>query len=204
MYQRYAKRIGHTVDVQSIQSGRLGAKMVVLRIEGENARGVWSREGGVHRIQRVPPTERSGRRQTSAVTVAMVADNDADFVLDEREVEVERKRASGNGGQHINKVESAVRLRHIPTGITVQCQDERSQTQNLRKAMDELRYRLAQKHAANQTQKRVEATREQVRNGFRSEHCRTYNFIDGFVADERSGKKTHKLQAVLDGQLELV
>lgn len=211
MYQKAAQRQGHRCQLLRSQPAPGGIRMAVLAISGAGAWDWWAPEAGVHRIQRVPPTEKRGRRHTSAVSVAVlhaaqVPDlASAEVVgIDPREIVVETMRASGNGGQHLNKTESAVRIRHLPTGITVVCQDERSQHQNRLRALRVLQERLAELSRRRAGAAYREAVRRQVGTGARAEHHRTYNFIDGFVSDSRTGIRTQKLRDVLDGRLDLL
>lgn len=208
MYQRAAARRGERCETLRRQEAPGGIRYALLAISGHGDPGWWALEAGVHRVQRVPPTERRGRRHTSAVTVAVLlpegAAAPAHPEINPEDLEIETLRASGNGGQHINKTESAVRIRHRPTGITVTCQDERSQHQNRRRAMAILEERLHARYADERRSAYREAVRGQVGTGSRAEHQRTYNFIDGFVADSRTGKRTGQVQAVMGGRLDLL
>ncbi len=185
------------------ESGVRGIKEVSAIVEGQ---GAWSRlkyEGGVHRVQRVPETEASGRIHTSAVTVAVLPEaEDVEVTVDEKDLRIDRFCASGPGGQGVNTTYSAVRLTHLPTGIVVSCQDERSQIKNKAKAMRVLRSRLLeveqQKVIAEQSEKR----RKMVGSGDRSEKIRTYNFPQSRVTDHRAGVTMHQLTSFLDGDLD--
>ena len=171
-------------------------------VEGE---GAWSRlkfESGTHRVQRVPITESSGRIQTSAATVAVLPEaEEVEFRIDPGDLKIDTFRSSGAGGQHINKTESAIRITHLPTGVVVECQDERSQYKNKDKAMRVLRSRLLEQRQQAQDAEIASARRSQVGTGDRSERIRTYNFPQGRVTDHRIGLTLYKIDAVMDGDL---
>jgi len=204
MYTKYAERQRWKVEVMDANStGVGGVKEVILFLQG---RGAWSRlkyERGVHRVQRVPATESSGRIHTSTVTVAVLPEaEDVDVRVDERDVRVDVYRSSGPGGQGVNTTDSAVRLTHIPTGLVVTCQDERSQIKNRAKAMRVLKARLLER-AQDEQQAAIAADRKsQVGTGERSERIRTYNFPQTRVTDHRIGLTLHRLPAVLEGDLD--
>ena len=204
MYTKYAERQRWKVEVMDANpTGVGGVKEVILFLQG---RGAWSRlkyERGVHRVQRVPATESSGRIHTSTVTIAVLPEaEDVDVRVDEKDVRVDVYRSSGPGGQGVNTTDSAVRLTHIPTGLVVTCQDERSQIKNRAKAMRVLKARLLER-AQDEQQAAIAADRKsQVGTGERSERIRTYNFPQTRVTDHRIGLTLHRLPAVLEGDLD--
>jgi peptide chain release factor 1 len=204
MYTKYAERQKWKVEVMDANpTGIGGLKEAVLLIQG---RGAWSRlkfERGVHRVQRVPATESSGRIHTSTVTVAVLPEaEDVDVKVDDRDVQVDVYRSSGPGGQGVNTTDSAVRLTHLPTGLVVTCQDERSQIKNRAKAMRVLRARLLER-AQNEQAAAIAADRKsQVGTGERSERIRTYNFPQGRVSDHRINLTLHRLPMILEGDLD--
>src|SRR5213593_1613921 len=204
MYTKYAERQRWKVEVMDASATGVGGfKDVILFIQG---RGAWSRlkfERGVHRVQRVPVTESSGRIHTSTVTVAVLPEaEDVDVKIDEKDLKVDVYRSSGPGGQSVNTTDSAVRITHIPTGIVVTCQDERSQLKNRAKAMRVLKARLLER-AQEEQQAAIAADRKsQVGTGERSERIRTYNFREGRVTDHRIGLTLHRLPAILEGDLD--
>lgn len=204
MYGRYAERHGFKTEVLSSSPTDLGGlKEVIFAIEGKR---VWSRlkyEGGVHRVQRVPVTESQGRIHTSTATVAVLPEaEEVDVKIDPDDLRIDIFCSSGHGGQSVNTTYSAVRITHIPTGIVVSCQDERSQLQNKQRAMRILRSRLKALAEQEQNQSIAQARRAQVGTGERSEKIRTYNFPQNRVTDHRIGFTTHRLQEILDGDLD--
>ena len=205
MYTRYAEDEGWRVGILSDRAGEHGGfKEIIARVEG---RRVYSRlkfESGAHRVQRVPETESQGRIHTSACTVAVLPEQDAidDVDVDKADLRVDTFRASGAGGQHVNKTDSAVRLTHIPTGIVVECQDERSQLKNRARAMQLLHAKLLDAAQAQQTAEQAETRRSLVGSGDRSERIRTYNFPQGRVTDHRIGLTLYKLDEVIAGRLD--
>ena len=207
MYILYAEKRGWRVEIMSQSSGEHGGyKEVISRVAG---RGAYSRlkfESGAHRVQRVPETEAQGRIHTSACTVAVMpeADEIDDVEISSTDLRVDTFRASGAGGQHVNRTDSAVRLTHLPTGVVVECQDERSQHKNKARAMSILRSRLLEAKISEQKKEEAQNRRNLVGSGDRSERIRTYNFPQGRVTDHRINLTLYKLDEVLGGGLEQV
>lgn len=204
MYQRYAERKGWKFDILDLNDTGLGGfKEVVAKIEGKGAYSRLKYESGVHRVQRVPITESSGRIHTSTVTVAVLPEVDEiEVEIRPEDLKIETMRASGHGGQHVNKTESAVRITHLPTGIVVTCQNERSQHQNKATALKILRAKLYELYQREQNQKIQQERRAQVGTGERSEKIRTYNFPQNRVTDHRIGLTLYNLPEILDGSLD--
>jgi len=204
MYSRYAEGRRWKVDIlSSSPTGVGGYKEVIFAVEGQGAYSRMKYESGVHRVQRVPVTESSGRIHTSAVTVAILAEADeVDVAIKPEDLRVDVYRSSGPGGQSVNTTDSAVRVTHVPTGIVVQCQDEKSQHKNKAKALKVLRSRLLDKVLQDQEKERSTDRRQQVGTGDRSEKIRTYNFPQGRVTDHRIGLTLHKLEGILAGDID--
>lgn len=204
MYSRYAERHRWKTEVLSEnESGVGGFKEAIFAVKGKGAYSRLKHEGGVHRVQRVPVTESSGRIHTSTTGVLVLPEaEEVDVEIDPNDLRIDVYRSSGPGGQSVNTTDSAVRIKHLPTGIEVACQDEKSQLQNREKAMRILRARLLQIKQEEQDKALAEERRSQVRSGDRSEKIRTYNFPDNRVTDHRIGYTTHRLQEVLDGDLD--
>lgn len=204
MYGRYAEEKGWKTEILSSSPTDLGGfKEIIFAIEGEGAYSRLKYEGGVHRVQRVPLTESSGRIHTSTATVAVIPEvEEVDLVIDPKDLRVDTFCSSGHGGQSVNTTYSAVRITHIPTGIQVSCQDERSQLQNKAKAMRVLRSRLKAMMEEEQAEELSEFRRSQVGTAERSEKIRTYNFPQNRITDHRVGYTTHRLEQVLDGDLD--
>ncbi|HEX8904717.1 MAG TPA: peptide chain release factor 1 [Longimicrobiaceae bacterium] len=204
MYQRYADRRGWKTEVVSLSEGTAGGyKEAVFNVRGPNAYGDLRWESGVHRVQRVPATEAQGRIHTSAATVAVLPEaEEVDVQINPAELKIDVYRSSGPGGQSVNTTDSAVRITHLPTGLVVTCQDEKSQHKNKDKAMAVLRSRLLDARIAEQEAERARDRRLQVGTGDRSAKIRTYNFPQSRVTDHRIGFTTHALPQVLDGELD--
>ena len=206
MYTMYAESKGWKQDILTTNPTELGGfKEISFSIEGDGAYSRLKYESGVHRVQRVPETESQGRIHTSTVTVAVLAEADeVELEINPSDLKTDVFRASGAGGQHINKTESAVRITHIPTGLVVECQDERSQFKNKDKAMKILRSRLFEEKQKEQHDKIASERRLQVGTGDRSERIRTYNFPQGRLTDHRIGLTLYRLEDILNGNLEEV
>ena len=205
MYSRYAERQGWKVDVLSANATGLGGfKEIIALIEGQGAFSKLKFEGGVHRVQRVPATEAAGRIHTSAVTVAVLPEaEDVEVDIDEaRELRIDVYRSSGPGGQSVNTTDSAVRVTHLPTGLVVACQDEKSQHKNKAKALKILRARLLERAQAEQHAAEAASRRGMVGSGDRSERIRTYNFPQGRITDHRINLTLYNLDRVIDGDIQ--
>lgn len=206
MYSRYAETKGWRTDIMdSHPTGIGGYKEIVCSIDGAGAFSRLKFEGGVHRVQRVPQTEASGRIHTSAVTVAVLPEaDDVEIAIDEKELRIDVFRSSGPGGQSVNTTDSAVRMTHIPTGLVVTCQDEKSQHKNKAKALKVLRARLLERAEEEQRSAQDADRRSMVGSGDRSERIRTYNFPQSRITDHRINLTTHALDRVLEGELDLL
>ena len=204
MYSRYAERRGWKASVTDINdTGIGGVKEAVVRIAGKGAYSRLKFESGVHRVQRVPETESAGRIHTSAATVAVMPEvEDVELDLKWEDIRIDTFRASGHGGQYINMTDSAVRLTHIPTGVVVQCQDEKSQLKNKEKAFIELKSRIYAAMLQQQHDEQAAERKSLVGSGDRSERIRTYNFPQGRVTDHRIGYTMYKLDSFLDGDMD--
>ena len=203
MYRRYCTAHGWKTEVLGMSATELGGfREVVLGIEGEGCYGELRFESGGHRVQRVPETEAKGRIHTSAATVAVLAEpEDVEITLSSEDYTVDRFTASGPGGQHVNKTQSAVRLTHVATGLVVECQDERSQHKNMAKAIRVLRTRLYEEKLREEASRRADQRRSQIGSGDRSERIRTYNFPENRVTDHRIGLTLYKLDTIIAGDL---
>jgi hypothetical protein len=204
MYTRYAERHRWKTEIIEINdTGMGGIKEAVMMIKGKGAYSRLKYESGVHRVQRVPETESSGRIHTSAATVAVLPEvEDVDVALDPNDVRVDVYRASGNGGQCVNTTDSAVRLTHVPTGLVVTCQDEKSQIKNKEKAFKVLKSRLYDLKLQEQQSEIAAERRSQIGSGDRSERIRTYNFPQGRCTEHRIGMTLYRLDAILDGDID--
>lgn len=206
MYVKYTELRGWKIEILSQNSTGIGGfKEVIILIEGQNVYSRLKHESGVHRVQRVPETEAQGRIHTSAVTVAVLPEaEEVDVEINPLDLRIDVYRASGHGGQHVNVTDSAVRITHIPSGLVVTCQDEKSQHKNKNKAMKVLRSRLLDMQQAEQQSRISEERKSMVGSGDRSEKIRTYNFPQGRMTDHRIGLSLYKLENVLQGQMDLV
>lgn len=204
MYSMYAERKGWKVEIMNENPTELGGyKEISFSVEGEGAYSRFKFESGVHRVQRVPETESQGRIQTSTVTVAVLPEaEEVDFELNPADLQIDVFRSSGAGGQKVNKTSSAIRVTHIPTGMVVECQDERSQYKNKDKALKVLRSRLLEIEQQKQAAEIAGTRKAQVGTGDRSERIRTYNFPQGRVSDHRIGLTLYKIEAIMNGDLD--
>lgn len=204
MYTMYAETRGWSGEIlDSNVTGIGGIKEIVFSLDAEGAYSRLKYESGVHRVQRVPETESSGRIHTSTVTVAVLPEaDDVDVDINPNDVEIDTYRSSGAGGQHVNKTDSAIRLTHVPTGIVITCQDERSQHKNKDKAFKLLRARLYEQAQIEQNKEIAQNRKSQVGTGDRSERIRTYNFPQGRVTDHRINLTLYKIEAIMNGELD--
>ena len=203
MYTRYIERLGWKIDIMSISEGTLGGvKEVIFKVLATGAYGEMKWESGVHRVQRVPATETAGRIHTSAATVAVLPEaEEIDLKIEDKDLRIDVFRSSGPGGQSVNTTDSAVRITHLPTGVVVSQQDQKSQLQNKLKAMEVLRARLLDAKIAEQEAERSRMRKSQVSTGDRSAKIRTYNYPQSRVTDHRIGFTTHNLTAVMNGDI---
>lgn len=206
MYTRYAERHGYKAELMNENyTEKGGVKEAVLSLQGKGAYSRMKFESGVHRVQRVPETESQGRIHTSAATVAVLPEaEDVEVDINPNDLQIDTYRSGGAGGQHVNKTESAIRITHIPTGLVVQCQDERSQHKNRDKAMRVLKSRLLELCQSKAAEAEADERKSQVGSGDRSERIRTYNFPQSRVTDHRIGLTLYKLEAFLDGDMDEV
>ena len=206
MYSMYAVKQGYRTEVLNVNETELGGyKEICFMITGQGAYSRLKYESGVHRVQRVPETETQGRIHTSTVTVAVLPEaEDVEVTIDPTELKIDTFRASGAGGQHINKTESAIRITHLPTGLVVECQDERSQYKNKDKAMKVLKSRLLEAERERQQSDVARQRHDQVGTGDRSERIRTYNYPQGRVTDHRIGLTLYKIEEILNGGMDEV
>ncbi|MFO8100443.1 MAG: peptide chain release factor 1 [Salinibacter sp.] len=206
LYSKFAKRHGWSYELMDASSGSQGGfREVIFAVKGDDVFGTFKYEAGVHRVQRVPETESSGRIHTSAATVAVLPEaEEVDVDVRESDLKIETFKATGPGGQSVNTTDSAVRIKHIPSGVEVSCQDEKSQHKNRAKAMRVLRSRIYEKKRREQREEREEARRSMVGSGDRSAKIRTYNFPQDRVTDHRleGDQKNHSLQTIMDGTLD--
>src|SRR2546425_9846411 len=204
MYTRYCERRGWKVEVLALSEGNLGGlKEAIFAVRGPKAYGTLRYESGVHRVQRIPETETQGRRHTSAATVAVLPEaEDVDVKIEDKDLRIDVFRSGGPGGQSVNTTDSAVRVTHLPTGLEVKCQDQKSQLQNKIKALAILRARLLDRMLADQEAARARERRAQVGTGDRSQKIRTYNYPQNRVTDHRIHYTAHDLSEVLNGDLD--
>jgi peptide chain release factor 1 len=205
MYSRYAERNRWRVEILSHSASEIGGyKEIIAKVLGQGAYSKLKFESGTHRVQRVPATETQGRIHTSACTVAVLpeADEVSDVVINPAEIRIDTFRASGAGGQHINKTDSAVRVTHLPTGIVVECQDDRSQHKNKAQALSVLAARIKDQQVREQAAQTAATRKSQVGSGDRSERIRTYNFPQGRVTDHRINLTLYRIDAVMDGDID--
>lgn len=204
MYTMYAETKGWKIEISNINETELGGvKAVEFLVDGDGAYSRLKYESGVHRVQRVPETDSQGRIQTSTVTVAVLPEADeVDLDISPNDLQIDTYRASGAGGQHVNKTESAIRITYLPTGLVVECQDERSQFKNREKAMRVLRSRLLEAKQKEQNDRIASERHSQIGSGDRSERIRTYNFPQGRVTDHRIGLTLYQLEAFMNGDID--
>jgi len=207
MYQRYVENNHWQMEIVNTSPGEHGGyKELIARIIGRGAYSKFKFESGTHRVQRVPETESQGRIHTSACTVAILAERDSieDVIIQTSDLKIDTFRSSGAGGQHVNTTDSAIRITHLPTGMVVECQDERSQHKNKARALSLLSARLLEQEKAEQTREQAENRKLQVGSGDRSQRIRTYNFPQGRVTDHRIGLTLYKLEELLGGSLDML
>ncbi|MFN3603674.1 MAG: peptide chain release factor 1 [Leptonema sp. (in: bacteria)] len=203
MYSKFCDKMNFSIEILSMsETGLGGYKEIIFTVKGERAYELLHLEAGAHRVQRIPITESNGRIHTSAVTVAVIPEaEESEFHIEEKDLKIDVFRASGAGGQHVNKTESAVRITHIPTGIVVSCQDERSQHKNKAKALKILRSRLKQIQEEQHHKELADLKKNQVKTGDRSEKIRTYNYPQGRVTDHRINFSIYNLEEFMDGNI---
>ena len=203
LYTRFAEIRGWKAELMELSAtGLKGVKQAVIYLQGQGAYGWLAHEGGVHRVQRVPATEGSGRIHTSTVTVAVMPEvEENEITIKSEDLKIDTYRAGGAGGQNVNKVETAIRITHIPSGVIVQCQEERSQLKNRQKAMKMLQAKLAEAERVRAQAQDVQARRSQVGTGDRSEKIRTYNFPQNRMTDHRLERSWHNLPAIMEGDI---
>ncbi|MBO5568760.1 MAG: peptide chain release factor 1 [Clostridia bacterium] len=206
MYLRYAEKHGWATEILQLSDTEMGGmKEAVFSVSGADAMTRLEGESGVHRIQRIPVTESNGKRQTSTATVAVLSEaSDVDVDIRQEDLRIDVFRASGHGGQYINKTDSAVRITHLPTGIVATCQDEKSQLKNKEKAMSVLRARIYDQLQRQQQDDYAADRKNKVGTGDRSERIRTYNFNDGRITDHRLGKTIYSVESFLDGDMDVI
>ncbi|WP_031434809.1 peptide chain release factor 1 [Methylomarinum vadi] len=207
MYQRYAEKQGWQIEIISENRGEHGGyKEIIMRVSGQNVYSQLKFESGAHRVQRVPETESQGRVHTSACTVAVMPEVDSidEFEINPADLRIDTFRASGAGGQHVNRTDSAIRITHLPTGVVVECQDERSQHKNKARAMSLLQSRLLVAEQEKQQAEQAQNRKLQVGSGDRSERIRTYNYPQGRMTDHRINLTLYKLEEIMQGGLEHV
>lgn len=207
MYSRYAESQGWQIELISASHGEHGGyKEIIAKISGQAVYSQLKFESGAHRVQRVPETESQGRVHTSACTVAIMPEVDEinDIQINPDDLRIDTYRSSGAGGQHVNKTDSAIRITHIPTGVVVECQDERSQHKNRAKAMSLLKTRLLDAEVSKQKQEQAQTRKSLVGTGDRSERIRTYNFPQGRLTDHRINLTIYQLSDIMEGNLSLV
>jgi peptide chain release factor 1 len=207
MYLRYAEKMNWQYELISESHGEHGGyKEVIVRLIGNNVYSSLKFESGAHRVQRVPATESQGRIHTSACTIAVMPEVplQGDVQLESKDLRIDTYRASGAGGQHVNKTDSAVRITHIPTGVVVECQDERSQHKNKAKALSLLTAKISEAEKAKQRQEQAQTRRDLVGSGARSERIRTYNYPQGRITDHRINLTVYKLDDVMEGELDVI
>lgn len=204
MYQQFSsKKRWKTTLIDFQESGMKGIKEAVVEVKGKGAYGWLRHESGVHRVQRIPVTESGGRIHTSTATVAVLPETeDIDIEINDSDLKIDTYRASGAGGQHVNKTSSAIRITHLPTGLVVTCQDQRSQLQNKEKALKVLKNKMHQIEVERKASAESESRKSQIGTGDRSEKIRTYNFPDGRIVDHRIGKKVHNMEHFFAGNIE--